>query len=806
LYFSCFPIVRMFQEFQISVTPLDRDRYLVRTENVAPGVPLAEEQVCWSVEEWLEEARQLMNDPLLRVFQRNGPLFIPGSPRPQEDAPSSLIALGQKLYDALFQGSLRDSWITAQGIAHYQRSLLRLRLGLKGNVLPRLPWEVLHTGGKESRSSCYRPLATGTDISFSRYQTNVPADHPMLTLTKVKDRPVRILMAIAGPNDQESLDLQEEAQALQAELVKGSAQHSPAIELTLLPHPGREELTQALEQGQYQVFHYAGHSNLGDSGGDIYLVNNTTGLTETLSGEDLAGLLANNGVQLAVFNSCRGADTALEIGGTAEGERNLAQALVKCGIPAVLAMAERIPDDVAKTLTRLFYRNLNQGYPIDLSLSRARQGLIASYGSNQLYWALPVLYLHPKFDGMLMDSGDETDLAEELFELSEEEEIPLELLAGEGRSGSPFNFMTENPEDDELGFSSPSVAQLTSQNGQYGVGEAAEDLEDEEAFIRGIMSDLAQPETPMTPVPPVSQPPASAPQPTKEEKQRTAPRSRPSPRLAWLPLIFGGIGLGAIALASWWFFFGRNVTPQVSLNSQPLTEQIQPSTDNIEPKSTSNIDFAQVQTQELSVIATDRFIQNNIEQGALAVEALLDPKRNALPQAEAALNDVPIDKQDNPKILFLKGRLAWQSTLRKDKKFSVDDARRYWELAVKKDPNSLVYHNALGFAYYEEGDFNRANQAWSDALELLSKQTASPDKPELTTYAGLALALRQMAKNQPANNQRTLINKALKLRQLVVSQDPVNFQTEALSNNWLWSEKAIQDWKGLIAAESKSGQ
>lgn len=787
----------MFQEFQVSVTPVDRDRYLVRTEKVAPGVPLAEEQVRWSVEEWLEEAQQLMNDPLLGVFQSNGPLLISGSPRPSEDVPLSLIALGQKLYDALFQGSLRDSWITAQGIAHYQRSLLRLRLGLKGNLLPRLPWEVLHTGGRESPSACYRPLATGTDIAFSRYQMNALAGNPAIAFAKVKDRPVRILMAIAGPDDREGLDLQQEAEDLKAELASSIDRAAPAIEVTILPHPGREELTRALEQGQYHVFHYAGHSNFGDSGGDIYLVNNTTGLTETVSGEDLAGLLANNGVQLAVFNSCRGADTARAIGGTAQGERNLAQALVKCGIPAVLAMAERIPDDVAKTLTRLFYRNLNQGYPIDLSLSRARQGLIASYGSNQLYWALPVLYLHPKFDGMLMELDEESDWVEELLELSEADEIPLEVLAGEGRLGLT-NALEEGDEDD---FLAP-VSQLKTNNGQYPIGEDADAIADEEDFIRDLMNDLGQSESPVrmfeetaTPSPPVDRPPTPSPEKPTEEQVKTAPpkRSRSKGKWGWLVWVFGGVGLGAIALAGWWFFFERNLTPQMPLNGQIPTE-------NVQPRSTNNVDFAQVQTETLTGIATEQFIQGNFEQGKLAVEELLDPKRNALQNAKAALAAVPADKQDDPAILFLRGRLAWQLALGGNKDFSIDDARRYWESAVKKDPNSLVYHNALGFAYYEEGDFNRANQAWSDALELSPKETASQDKQVLNTYAGLALALRQMAKNQPENNQRTLINKAIKLRQLVISEDPVNFQSAALSSNWLWSEKAIQDWQGLIAA------
>jgi hypothetical protein len=390
------------QEFQLSVTPVGDDEYLVRTERVAPGVPLAEEQVRWPINEWLALSAQLMNDPLVGLLQGKalqGSSFAGrGMSRSGNNSGPNLVALGQQFYSGLFQGNLRDSWTCAQGIAQHRREVLQLRLGLKGRHLPRLPWEVLHAGD--------RPLATGTDVVFSRYQPGTS----LFKQTRIlpEPGPLKILMAIASPSDRDSLQLKREVLHLQQELQNRTANplknspHSPEIQLTILEQPDREQLTQALEQGHYQVLHYAGHSNLGSRGGELYLVSSRTGLTETLSGDDLAGLLVNNGIQMAVFNSCRGAYGDPSDLADDSPERNLTEALVKRGIPAVLAMAESIPDDVALTLTRLFYRNLNQGYPVDLSLSRARAGLISAYGSHQLYWALPILYQHPDFDGYLI--------------------------------------------------------------------------------------------------------------------------------------------------------------------------------------------------------------------------------------------------------------------------------------------------------------------------------------------------------------------------------------------------------------------
>jgi len=454
------------QEFHLSVTPIRENEYLVRTEDVAPGVPLAEEQVIWSVEDWLSEASILMDDPLLGLL-RNRDIssgFNPASLRSPigKTLDANLATFGQRLYSAVFQGTIRDSWMTAQGIAQHRRERLRFRLGLKGTRLHRLPWEVLYAGD--------RPLATGTDVVFSRYHSSFSIVKSHLSDPKnVGSQPhtLKILMVLAVPADQDALALRQEAEQLKQELQASFSGNShPSIELTILEQPGREQLTQALEHNHYQVLHYAGHSNLSAAGGNIYLVNHRTGLSEALSGDDLAGLLVNNGIRMAVFNSCRGGYSATAES-SSEAEGNLAEALVKRGIPAVLVMAERIPDEVALNLSRLFYRNLKQGYPVDLSLSRSRQGLISSYGSDQLYWALPILYLHPKFDGYLqpipataVNHGMSLDApAGGLYDGSDAEIPQLSPLIIPGRS---------QPVENPFGTSTP----LPSSQGQGEISEA----------------------------------------------------------------------------------------------------------------------------------------------------------------------------------------------------------------------------------------------------------------------------------------------------------------------------------------------
>lgn len=824
-------VVAVAQEFHISVTPLGEDEYLVRIERVAPGVPLAEEQVRWPVEDWLAQARQLMNDPLMGLLQGNGAFandLFSFSAWDEPVSPSSrnLVELGDQLYNALFQGSLRDSWMMAQAIAQNQGQVLRLRLGLKGTRLPGLPWEVLYAGD--------RPLATGTDVAFSRYQLSTRLWSPNPALRPQLNQPLKILMVISGPSDQETLELAQEASHLQDELKSRSPNALPAIDLTILEQPGREQLTQALEQGRYQVFHYAGHSNLGESGGDVYLVSNKTGLTETLNGDDLAGLLANNGVQLAVFNSCRGAYTAT-LGGRQSGqERNLAEALVKRGIPGVLAMAERIPDEVALTLTRLLYRNLNQGYPIDLSLNRARQGLISAYGSNQLYWALPVLYLHPEFNGFLTSNSPEQQ--EERFTLPEltDNSFPvLDDVPFPPPARSPLSVPPDDGDEPDSFFGGMDSSD----------SDNAED-EDPSMFIKGLLSQLADEQTsdrtegpatntqqqsntrpdpagwdlggnPADPTPSarreaLTRPSSTQPQ-SPTNSPNTANRRRQSPGSPWrtlrtLPklwMILGALGVLAIALLSIWSAVNRAPRPEDLIAEPNSPIQSLPQS----PANSQIVDLNTADTKKVRTIAIEHLSQGNIVAGQQAVEALLD--REALLDAETALKVVEKSQLDNPAISFLRGRVAWQALKQGSRDYNISDARRYWEWAHKQQPKSVDYLTALGFAYYAEGNYDRANQAWFDALYLMEeakaaqKATASKaNKDALTTYAGLALGLRQSAQKQPSDKRATLLRESQKLRRKVIADDPINFQPDALSKNWLWTENAIRDWRSLLASKN----
>ncbi len=838
----------MTQEFHISVTPLDGQKYLARTERVAPGVPLAEEQVNWPVEDWLVQARQLLNDPLWGLLEGRAILDLDGT---NKEIPN-LVALGQELYRSLLSGTLRDSWNCAQSIAHNRSEVLHLRLGLKDRRLPQLPWEIMHRGD--------RPLATGTDVVFSRYQ---PSTSLLVGIRKVPvNQPLKILMAIAAPSDREGLEVAQEYLQLQKELreenranpmqegLLGARSEKRQIQLDILQQPDREELTQALERGQYQVFHYAGHSNWGTSGGELYLVSGKTGLTESLSGDDLAGLLANNGIQMAVFNSCRGAYSQPADSTNGHPSPNLAEAIVNRGIPGVLAMAERIPDAVSIALTRLFYRHLaKDSASVTESLSRARQGLVSTYGSEKLYWALPVLYVHSAFDGYLLANKEEN-------EKSEEPKIDVQSLRRQRERNKKVALYAElqklakanlaevqdlAPKSDRLEYKEEQLPGDDFKLPIFGLEEDGEledlDLpldEDEDdsgdrSLVAEIFGQVTNSELAGKPEPggaialnssqkaplAISEGRQNTDNPPSTDNHKKIKQVKPR----WRNLLKVGlplIGVAAMGVGTW-FSFNRDPQPAALLPSLPpepvIVKKAKPIKEPVKLNATS--------TREVTARAIEFVSHHDLAEAKLAIESLLD--RGALREAKAALAAAPLELQDDPTILFLQGRLAWEFVQRGDNNYSVEDARRYWALAVKKNPHSIEYRNALGFAHYAEGNLIQAYQVWQqvtnaenpprpsferDGINVTYQPAASTTiSPEpsleqiefLNAYAGIGLFLMKSAENVPPEQQAIQLSKAMKFRQKVISDAPVNFQPFELSRHWMWSENAIRDWQSLLS-------
>lgn len=819
----------MIQDFQVSITPVGTHQYLVRTERLSAGVPLAEEQVVWPIGKWLQQAQSSMKDPLLGVLsgetlgEDGGNLQLPPA--------LGLLRLGHELYQALFSSSLRDSWVIAQGVAHHRGELLRLRLGLRGEELLRLPWEVMHDGDR-SHSGMIYPVTTRANVMFSRYQAKaaMSSSYALPGGLAEEHQVLRVLMVVSSPDDQEQIQLREEVLLLQQELTERSP--SSVVKLKVLEQPDRAQLTEELEQGQYHVLHYAGHSNAGRMGGELHLVNRQTGLTELMSGQDLAGLLVNNRVRLVVLNSCRGA-----YGGSGESaDRNLAEVMVGRGVPAVLAMADNIPDHVALTLTQLFYRNLRQGFPIDLSLSRARQGLISSFGSDHLYWALPVLYLHPDYDGQLL--VDDPRLPACGWLPDGDDMLPdLSFVPSETENGNAGRASVDLQAE-----SKPSLPSSSVESG-FGTEETFETLVDDlPAEEHGAtMSELLRHlSNELTTVLEAGEAGAVDDAPLDEnESQRLAPaddtpegvgggdrsdvvRSLDSPpdlRRAiegtprWKHPWVLGVCLSAAIAVAWvqWSAYQRSAgepsSPNVSSTSAPLEDDVAPAAPAADRGSQANQDV------QVAIAAVQ---QGDVRQAEQAMTQLLDDGNyTAISSVFASL---PSDLVNDPTLRFLRGRFLWQSTGASTG--AIQEVLPLWQGVVNDVPDAVSYRIALGFAYAEAGDWFKASGEWQ---RVLDDQSADPvlalaedayggyaqvlpvpsledlagQREMLMVYAGLAIALDALADQDQVDNPEQAQQAARALRDAIMQQSPVDFQMTSLAEEWLWSEEMIQRWQSL---------
>ncbi len=312
--------------------------------------------------------------------------------------------LGIDLWAWLFDGPLENTLAKSQGIAIGQNKPLRLRLEIRDPDLIPLPWEIMQpTAGKQAISLSQQLLFSRTTSDVDSLQPLTRANHALnilLVLGQDVKTPTR---SSAG------LQLAQEAATL-ANLLKACGKPNVASEKFVTPaachvetliQPTPAELIDALETGAYNVLFYAGHGEPAPDGGLLFLRPDAA-----INGTELAQVLVRTQVMLAVFNACWGAQPD-QNGSQTIPRSSLAEVLIHHGVPAVLGMRDSIADQEALSFIQTFAQALVARMPIDQAVAVARQQLLTVYKFNQPAWTLPVLYMHPEFEGELIKPIEE---------------------------------------------------------------------------------------------------------------------------------------------------------------------------------------------------------------------------------------------------------------------------------------------------------------------------------------------------------------------------------------------------------------
>ncbi|MGB0561912.1 MAG: CHAT domain-containing protein [Spirulinaceae cyanobacterium] len=300
-------------------------------------------------------------------------------------------ALGTGLWQWLFQGPVRNSLAQSRGIAIGQQAALRLRLDIRDPNLIPLPWEIM-------QSAPGRPaIALSQQVLFSRTTSDVDpisavAAGDRLQILLVLGQPEAALAQASG----QPLQLDQEAALLGQVLQPANGAVTVGVTVDTLLQPSPMQLTRTLEQGKYNVFFYAGHGQPAPDGGLLLLSPNAQ-----INGTELAQVLVRSRVTLALFNACWGAKPE-QSGQMAIPRSSLAEVLIHHGVPAVLGMRDAIADQEALTFIQAFTTALTQRQTIDQAMAIARQQLLTLYKFNQPAWTLPILYMHPEFQGELL--------------------------------------------------------------------------------------------------------------------------------------------------------------------------------------------------------------------------------------------------------------------------------------------------------------------------------------------------------------------------------------------------------------------
>jgi hypothetical protein len=347
--------------------------------------------------------------------------------------------LGMNLWEWLFDGPIRQSLAQSRGIAIGKNQPLRIRLEIRDPNLISLPWEIMQQeSGRQS-------ISLNPQILFSRTTTNVdplpaqPHQNALKILlvlgenlnssalgcySHAPDFPIPTQPEVQLNYATQRLQLEAEASTL-TQVIAQSSQTiasnafggSLAVTIETLIQPTAADLTEALDQGNYNVFFYGGHGMANPDGGSLFLCPQGV-----INGTELAQVLVRNRVTLAVFNACWGAQPAQKGSQTLE-RSSLAEVLIHHGVPAVLGMRDSITDQEALSFIQAFTRALTQRMSIDQSVKMARQQLLTLYKFNQPAWTLPILYMHPEFDGTLIEP-----LGEGITELPMSDAFPVAYL------------------------------------------------------------------------------------------------------------------------------------------------------------------------------------------------------------------------------------------------------------------------------------------------------------------------------------------------------------------------------------------
>ena len=278
---------------------------------------------------------------------------------------------GVRLGKALFQEAVRDAFV---GALRESEDRLRVLLCIEAEDLRTLRWERLGA----PIDGNWGVLAQDQRTPFSLY---IPSTTDR-RFPPIGRRDLRALLLVASPQDSQRFNLAPFDVEATVAGVKSALGEIPCDVLAsvagAIGSPGLDELCARLtdRSRQYTMLHFVCHGKVIEGGETVVYWANADNRTEPVKATDLVERLGRvcgpRGLpHFAFLSTCESASAEAEgaLGG-------LAQRLVRdLGMPAVLAMTERVTMTTAAALATAFYRQLGQSGEVDTALPEATAAL-----------------------------------------------------------------------------------------------------------------------------------------------------------------------------------------------------------------------------------------------------------------------------------------------------------------------------------------------------------------------------------------------------------------------------------------------
>ena len=290
-----------------------------------------------------------------------------------EEIEELLPVLGKRMYQAVFGSAGAQRLVQPWNLQPATSRQISIVCDMP-RVLS-LPWELLHDEHGFLALRSQHPVSLVRRLSL----------HELPALPTTFEPPLRILLVTARPDDAGFVD----PRGIARELLEAVSDQVEAgtIALEFLRPPTLPALRQRLSDLRFppvHVLHFDGHGAFGEepvpqdglrfkgSGQQQGLLAFETaeGQEQLVSAGELAQVLQDSGVRLAIFNACQSAVGALD-----DVFSSVATRLIQGGIAAVVAMSTSVLVATATRYVAAFYRALSAGVAVPVAHERARQAL-----------------------------------------------------------------------------------------------------------------------------------------------------------------------------------------------------------------------------------------------------------------------------------------------------------------------------------------------------------------------------------------------------------------------------------------------